>query len=347
LILIILLLAIPCHARIITVNWDGTGDFNNIQAAINDANDGDTVIVADGIYTGDGNWDIDFLGKSITVRSENGPTNCIVDCNGTLSDTHSGFDVGPNSVLDGFTIRNGYDSRGVGIYMYSFCDFCNFPHIRNCIIRDNHAVTQGGGIYVATSYRTGGAFITNCSIVGNSADLDGGGIFVNQCNTNVYVRNSILWGNTAGSNGDMIDLAPGKGCETIAYVDFSVLQSDWYYGGNNIVADPCFADADNGDYHLKSQAGRWDPNTESWVIDAVTSPAIDAGDPADPVGFEPFPNGGIINMGAYGGTAEASKSYFGIPPCETIVAGDINGDCKVNFLDFRLMALHWLENNNP
>jgi hypothetical protein len=52
-------------------------------------------------------------------------------------------------------------------------------------------------------------------------------------------------------------------------------------------------------------------------------------------------------MGAYGGTAEASKSYFGQPVCETIVAGDINGDCKVNFTDFALMALHWLEDRRP
>ena len=52
-------------------------------------------------------------------------------------------------------------------------------------------------------------------------------------------------------------------------------------------------------------------------------------------------------MGAYGGTAEASKSYFGEPICETIVAGDINGDCKVDFKDFAFMAFHWLEDNNP
>lgn len=51
----------------------------------------------------------------------------------------------------------------------------------------------------------------------------------------------------------------------------------------------------------------------------------------------------IIVQPPYGGTAEASKSYFGETICKTIVAGDINGDCKVNFLDFRLMALHWLE----
>jgi hypothetical protein len=48
-------------------------------------------------------------------------------------------------------------------------------------------------------------------------------------------------------------------------------------------------------------------------------------------------------MGAYGGTAEASKSYFRGPVCETIVAGDINGDCKVDYLDFALLASHWLE----
>jgi len=84
-----------------------------------------------------------------------------------------------------------------------------------------------------------------------------------------------------------------------------------------------------------------------WTKDEVTSLCIDAGDPASPIGLEPFPNGGIINMGAYGGTAEASKSYFGEPVCEIIVAGDINGDCKVNFTDFAIMAEHWLEDNSP
>lgn len=47
----------------------------------------------------------------------------------------------------------------------------------------------------------------------------------------------------------------------------------------------------------------------------------------------------------YGRTSESSKSYFGELVCETIVAGDIDGDCKVNFEDFTLMALLWLQNN--
>jgi hypothetical protein len=103
----------------------------------------------------------------------------------------------------------------------------------------------------------------------------------------------------------------------------------------------------DGDYQLKSQAGRWNANDRRWTKDEVTSPCIDAGDPGSPIGEEPFPNGGRINMGTYGGTMEASKSYFGEPVCETIVAGDINGDCKVDFTDFAIMATHWLEDNTP
>ena len=122
-------------------------------------------------------------------------------------------------------------------------------------------------------------------------------------------------------------------------VDFDGTSS----GPGNLNANPLFADFANADYHLMSQAGRYDPNTTSWVYDANTSPCIDAGDATSPIGSEPFPNGGIINMGAYGGTTEASKSYFGIAPCEIIVAGDINRDCKVDFKDFALMAYHWLE----
>jgi len=64
---ICLLLAIPCPARIITVDDDAPADFNNIQAAIDDANNGDIVEVKPGTYTGDGNRDIDFNGKARTA----------------------------------------------------------------------------------------------------------------------------------------------------------------------------------------------------------------------------------------------------------------------------------------
>jgi parallel beta-helix repeat protein len=101
-------------------------------------------------------------------------------------------------------------------------------------------------------------------------------------------------------------------------------------GQGNLDVDPCFVspgywdpngtpDDPNddvwvaGDYHLKSQAGHWDRAAETWVQDEITSPCIDAGDPNSPVGDEPQPNGGRINLGAYGGTEEASKSYLNEP----------------------------------
>jgi hypothetical protein len=90
-------------------------------------------------------------------------------------------------------------------------------------------------------------------------------------------------------------------------VRYNDIQGGWE-GEGNLDKDPLFADPDADDYHLKSAAGRWDPATQTWVQDTVTSPCIDAGDPTTDLIDEPDPNGGRINLGAYGGTTQASKS---------------------------------------
>ena len=133
------------------------------------------------------------------------------------------------------------------------------------------------------------------------------------------------------------------------------------HGPGNLSVDPLFvggwSDVDGRarggrrgiayDYHLRSQAGHWDPYDQIWVTDDVTSPCIDAGDPQGPLGYESFPNGGRVNMGAYGGTERASKSYFGEAPCATVIAGDINGDCRVDFADLAILSAHWLQRAMP
>jgi hypothetical protein len=146
-------------------------------------------------------------------------------------------------------------------------------------------------------------------------------------------------------------------------VSYSNVQGG-YPGPGNVFVDPCFvspgywASPDDlslqvgpnqhtavwvtGDYHLKSQAGHWDVAEEQWVFDDVTSACIDLGDPNGPLGAEPFPNGGYVNLGAYGGTIQASRSYFGEPVCETQIAGDINGDCQIDDLDLEILMSHWL-----
>ena len=110
----------------------------------------------------------------------------------------------------------------------------------------------------------------------------------------------------------------------------------WEQG--NINADPQFASAGNRDYHLKSSAGRWDPVGESWVLDNVTSPCIDAGDPGSPVAFEPYPNGGIINLGVYGGTDQAGKSTSGIRAKYGGGTGELN-DPYLIYTDMHINAI--------
>jgi hypothetical protein len=211
-----------------------------------------------------------------------------------------------------------------------YCEGCTLT-VHNCAISQNTSGRAG-----AIRSFEGNLKINNCTFTGNSG-TDGQTIvcdsYEQKYPSSVKISNCILWdpGDQIWNNDDS--------AITIAHSD---ARNGWP-GPGNIDADPCFADPNNGDYHLKSQAGRWDPNSQTWVIDDVTSPCIDAGDPLDPVGLEPFPNGGIINMGAYAGTPEASRSYFGQPPCEIIVAGDINGDCQIDFKDFFFVGLHWLE----
>ena len=165
-----LLLVSFCEADIITVDDDGPADFDNIQAAIDDANSGDTVIVADGNYTGSGNRDLDFGGKAIIVRSENGPNNCIIDCENSGRGFYFHSNEGHDSVVDGFTIINGYSSySGGGICMMVDWDtwVSSTPTIKNCIICYNNTDGTGGGIYFYATEHQKGPIITNCVISNN------------------------------------------------------------------------------------------------------------------------------------------------------------------------------------
>ncbi|UCF44240.1 MAG: hypothetical protein JSV99_04810, partial [Planctomycetota bacterium] len=110
---------IPSQARTITVDDDGPADFNNIQAAIDAAVHGDEVICADGTYTGPGNRDIDFLGKAITVRSQSGPENCVIDCGYRGGNWYIGISLKngerSDSVIAGLTITGAYGAYGAAI----------------------------------------------------------------------------------------------------------------------------------------------------------------------------------------------------------------------------------------
>ncbi|MCF7975208.1 MAG: hypothetical protein K9N55_15445, partial [Phycisphaerae bacterium] len=186
--------------------------------------------------------------------------------------------------------------------------------VTNCLFENNEA-EYGAGL--AGRYRVH-AQLTHCTFHGNHAP-DGAALYMGQASVAV-LKNCILW-----DDANEISLVE-DGSVDLSYSDIQ----DRYPGQGNISMDPLFAEPGcwalihdpntpaepndpnalwiEGDYHLKSENGRWDSVSASWVVDAVTSPCIDAGDPNSSVALEPFPNGCRVNMGAYGSTVEASKT---------------------------------------
>ncbi|MHC4911989.1 MAG: choice-of-anchor Q domain-containing protein [Planctomycetota bacterium] len=167
--------------------------YPTIQAAVNACNNGDTVIVAPGKYTGSSNRDIAFNGKAITVRSidptdPNVVNSTVIDCNG--QDRGFVFEMGENadSTVSGLTITNGYAFLGGGIY----CHNNSSPTIINCVIIGNSAVF-GGAIACANSNTR--PMISNCKITANSAVFGGGGIYCNGASPEV--RSCIITGNSS------------------------------------------------------------------------------------------------------------------------------------------------------
>ena len=266
---------------------DGTPDapYKCIQDGIDAASDDDIVLVADGEYTGARNVNLDFNGKAITVRSENGPRNCVIDCSPN-QDTrgfyfHSGEDS--SSVVQGFTIQNGlaapnYESGG------GICCQNSSPTIKGNIIIANSA-GKGGGIFCSNSSPTivnnfiaengapkgGGIYcdagsaplIINSTIIKNQASSlsGGGGILCD--NSSVTVTNTILWDNVVSKGPD--EQVPqqiylGGGTLVISYSDIQGGQAE--IGGNvsgvvwgtgNINSTPLL-DLSKGLYYIKCES---------------------------------------------------------------------------------------------
>jgi hypothetical protein len=263
--------------------------------------------VADGIYTGEGNKNLDFLGKAIVVRSENGPEVTVIDCTwrGRGFVFHQG--EGLDSRIEGFTITNGhvlYEGGG-GIR----CQGAS-PTIANCHIINNSASCsdRGGGVYCFASTPV----ITGCIIAGNDVYIEvdfstsyGGGL---SC-TGGIIRDCIIYHNSAWSighwgggvgggidcdsmsiinctiHGNTADNGDGIYCSSKAHIMNCIIWQDritgnpvvlytniqgGYPGEGNIDIDPLFRDPENGDYHLMA----------TYCGDPYDSPCIDAGDPA-------------------------------------------------------------------
>ncbi|MCK4415238.1 MAG: right-handed parallel beta-helix repeat-containing protein [Candidatus Eisenbacteria sp.] len=266
---------VNCIEQIFLIRPDGLGDYATIQDAIDIAYDGDTVLLADGTFTGEGNRGIDFLGKAITVRSESGdPSLCIIDCDASPGDHSSGVRMtsgeAASSVLEGVTITNSYTADGGALVVTNF----SHPTISNCIITGNHSEGRGGGIYCYASLATftncvvasnsagtmgGGMYcgfsldptLTNCTFVDNSAPTGGGIYATNDCDPDI--SHTII---AFGTQGEAI--ACDSGNPSLACCDvYGNAGGDWVgciagqgSANNNFSEDPLFCDPSGGDFRL-------------------------------------------------------------------------------------------------
>jgi len=186
------------------IEADGSGEFATIQDAINATIDGDTVELADGTYRGDGNRDIDFVGRKILVRSQSGdPDSCVIDVEGNATSLHRGFyfhsGEGAGSVLDGITIINGYHNRGGGGGV--LCENAS-PRLVNLVLK-NHEF--GSGVLS----RLSSPILERCLFTDNP----GTGLSI--WSSSPVVRDCVFLGNMEGAIGCFFSSATIEQCTFI------------------------------------------------------------------------------------------------------------------------------------
>jgi len=275
--------------------------YDSIQEAIKHAQDRDRILVHAGSYY----ETLNLMGKNLAItRYSRAAADIssypVIDAQnrGTVVTFNQGEDA--TCRLSGLVLTGGRHSNSGAIACIGAS-----PSIKNCLIIGNRSVGPAGAIIYCEHSRS---LFENLTVSGNTSTAGGSAFRFHGCE--VTITNSILWHNTPGE----ITVASGNDPSVV----YSNVQGTWP-GRGNIAMNPRFALPSYGaagtaeNYHLLSEAGRWDPHSLSWVTDELSSPCIDAGDPVDAWTDEPRPHGARINMGAYGGTDQASCSLRSTP----------------------------------
>jgi hypothetical protein len=181
--------------------------YRTIQAAIDAAADGDLIVIANGIYTGTGNIDLDFRGKAITLRSADGSRGVVIDAQDQPGHRGVNFQNGETgaAVLQGITIQNGNTDFGGGVRIA----LGSSPTIINCVIRSNTAL-EGGGVDISGSDSCPtlrNVVISDNTAMAKSNDQGGGGLRAAGTDgvTEVTIIGGRIDGNTSyGSGGGIL-----------------------------------------------------------------------------------------------------------------------------------------------
>jgi len=249
---------------------------------------------------------------------------CVAFCPGAITDCS----ISNNLILsNGSGIIGHTGSYGViggsvrnNIIINNTADGCWFSangEIGINIENNTIAFNADAGVELSSGTYLGGFTVKNNIILSNRFGLkamwliSSGSSVSNSASYNNVFDNTVDWHNYPPEYGDLTTatnngLPADIGFNISVDPEFAALPV-WDQNGTPEDASDDFL-LEEGDYHLKSSVGRWNAAAIEWVVDDISSPCIDAGDPNTLVGFEPDPNGFRINMGAYGGTDEASMS---------------------------------------
>ncbi|MCD4818453.1 MAG: choice-of-anchor J domain-containing protein [Candidatus Cloacimonetes bacterium] len=330
-------------------------DYPTIQAGLNAANVGTTVLVSAGTYYENIEWpDTD----EIVLISDNGAANTIIDGNelDRVIYIPQACDLTNATVIDGFTIQNGNnsDSRGPG---GGIADYCGIT-IKNNVIQNNFAGGVGGGLHLVM----GNPLVFNNLITNNTSNDAGGGIYL-FCGAEI--RNNTIVGNTAtGAGGGGIAIMFAGGTKIIEdniivnnsadgtteggggiLVSFSSCSLDYNdvwgntpnnyagcsAGSNSISADPVFVSSNNGSNFINQAT--------SPCLNAGSQTAIAAGLNDYTTSFEAVLDIGQVDMGFH-----YNPNYFVYPPAVPenvllVINGDnveLSWDLAINATDYKV-----------
>lgn len=169
---------------IVRVRPDGAGDFPTIQAAVDAAVDSVEILLADGVFRGTGNRDVNLRGKRLTIRSESDqPDVCIIDCEGSSTARRRAFRFnsgeGAGTIVRGISVIHGCPPDGSTPGVKSGGAICcrnASPTIERCIFRENQAAGIGDERGGAIALEGSSSIIRDCVFEGNSAG-GGGGVY--------------------------------------------------------------------------------------------------------------------------------------------------------------------------
>jgi hypothetical protein len=200
-----------------TVDDDGKADFNNIQAAVNAASNGDEIVVMRGTYTGTGNQVVDMLGKELWLHSSEGQGVTIIDGEETRRGILCENGETSNTIIEGFTIINGYRGgatlvEGGGAYISQSSPQFNDCTFESCTATNGY-ISYGGAIFCEDS----SAIFNACTFYFNVAEGDwtgyGGAIATTGDPQSELALNSCLFITNVASDigGGLMDLGAAGG----------------------------------------------------------------------------------------------------------------------------------------